>query len=84
MFNTALLPDGVRVIEEHLDAEGMEVVMPGELGAIVEGDGLSAVVGQRREEAGQGLSDGGGGLARGRTARRRREVRSWRVRTAWP
>ena len=50
---------------EGLDAEGMEVVMPGELGAIVEDDGLAAVGGQGGEEAGQGLSDRGGGRGRG-------------------
>ena len=36
---------GVRVAEEGLDAEGMEV-MAGELRAIVEGDGLPAVGGR--------------------------------------
>ena len=50
--------------QEGLDAEGMEVVMPGELGAIVEDDGLAAVGGQGGEEAGQGLSDRGGGRGR--------------------
>ncbi len=38
--------------------------MPGELGAIVEDDGLAAVGGQGGEEAGQGLSDRGGGRGR--------------------
>ena len=65
VFDAALLPGGVRVAEEGLDAEGMEVVMAGELRAIVEGDGLAAVGGQGGEEAGEGLSDRGGGLAGG-------------------
>ena len=63
MFDPALLPRGVRVTEEGLDAEGLEVVMAGELGAIVEGDGLAAV-------GGQGPSDRGGGLAGGARERR--------------
>ena len=45
MFDPALLPGGVRVAEERLDAESMKVVMAGEFGAIVEGDGLAAVGG---------------------------------------
>ena len=62
MFDAALLPGGVRVTEEGLNAAGMEMVMAGELGAIVEGDGLAAVRGQGGEEASEGLSDRGGGL----------------------
>ena len=46
MFDPALLPRDVRVTEEGLNAEGMEMVMAGELGAIVEGDGLAAVGGR--------------------------------------
>ena len=45
MFDPALLPGDVRVTEEGLNAEGMEMVMAGELRAIVEGDGLAAVGG---------------------------------------
>ena len=45
MFDLTLLPGGVRVAEKGLDAEGMEVVMAGELRAIVKGDGLPAVGG---------------------------------------
>ena len=45
VFDSTLLPGGMRVAEERLDAEGMEVVMAGELGAIVSGDGLAAVGG---------------------------------------
>ena len=44
-FDPALLPGGVRVAEEGFYPEGMEVVMPGELRATVEGDGLAAVGG---------------------------------------
>ena len=53
VFNPALLPGCVRVAEEGLDAEGMEV-MAGELRAIVEGDGLPAVGGGRRWDGGAG------------------------------
>ena len=45
MFAPTLLPGGVRVAEEGLDPEGMEVVMAGDLRAMVEGDGLAAVGG---------------------------------------
>ena len=84
VFDAAFLPGGVGVAEEGLDAEGMEVVMRGEFGAVVEGDGLAPLREHGREEVSQGVGDGSGGFAGGRTARRRREVRSWRVRTAWP
>ena len=64
MFNPALLPGGVRVAEKGLDAEGMEVVMAGELRAIVEGDGLPAV-GGRSAAVGDGTAvrEQGGGAA---------------------
>ena len=84
VLDAAFLPGGVTVTEEGLNADGMEAVMRGELRPIVEGDGLAAVRWDVSKEVSQGVGDRGGGFARGRTARRRREVRSWRVRTAWP
>ena len=41
----------------------MQVVVPGELGAVVEGDGLAPGGRQRGQQVGQGLRDGSGGLA---------------------
>ena len=80
VLDAAFLPGGVTVTEEGLDAAGMEVVMRGEFRAVVEGDSLAAVRGHGREAVGEGMGDGSGGFAGGRTARRRREVRSWRAR----
>ena len=83
IFDPALLPGRMRITEKRLEAEGMEVVMPGELGAVIEGDGLPPCGGQRSQQDGQDRGDGGG-LPGGRAARSRREWRSWRVRRAWP
>ena len=65
VLDAAFLPGGVKVTEEGLDAEGMEVMMRGEFGAVVEGDGLAAVRWDGSEEVSQGVGDRGGGLARG-------------------
>ena len=51
--------------KEGLEAKGMEVVMPGELRAVVEGDGLPPGRGQGSQEAGHGLGDRSGRLAGG-------------------
>ena len=47
------------VTEERLDAEGMELVMAGELGAIVEGDGLAPGRRQGAQQPGEGCGDRG-------------------------
>ena len=65
VLDAAFLPGGVKVTEEGLDAEGMEVMMRGEFGAVVEGDGLAAVRWDGSEEVSEGVGDRGGGLARG-------------------
>ena len=59
VFDSPRLPGGVRVTEERLGPESMEVVMAGELRAIVKGDRPPAVRGQRDEE----VSDRVSGLA---------------------
>ena len=63
VFDPAFLPGGIRVAEEGRDPERLEVGVPGELGAVVEGDGLPPGRRQRGQQVGQGLRDGGGGLA---------------------
>ena len=59
VFDAALLPGGMGVTEERLDAEGMELVMAGEFGAVVEGDGLAPGGGQRAQQPGEGGGDRG-------------------------
>ncbi len=71
IFDPTLLPGRMRITEKRLEAEGMEVVMPGELGAVIEGDGLPPCGGQRSQQDGQDRGDGGG-LPGGRAARGRR------------
>ena len=63
VLDAALLPGRVGVAEEGRDAKGMELMMAGELGAIVASDGLAPGGRQGCEEAGQGTGDGGGGFA---------------------
>ena len=41
VLDASLLPRRVGVTKEGLDAEGVESMMPGELGAVVEGDRLA-------------------------------------------
>ena len=41
VFNAALLPGRVRIAEEGLDRQAAQSMMTGELGTVVEGDGLT-------------------------------------------
>jgi hypothetical protein len=51
VLDAALLPRCVGIAEEGLDAQGLaQGVVLGELGAVVEGDGLAKRCGQRREQ----------------------------------
>src|SRR4051812_1764766 len=65
VFDAAFLPGGVGVAEEGLDGEGVELVVAGELGSVVEGDGLAHGRGQRGEQLGDGFGDGACGLSGG-------------------
>ena len=58
VFDTALLPGGVGVAEESLDAE---LVVECELGAVVEGEAFPEVLGDGIEEPGEVLFGAGGG-----------------------
>jgi hypothetical protein len=59
ILDAAFLPGGMGVAEEGLEAEAtVEPVMLGELGAVVEGDGLSQLAGQVGEQAFNGGCDG--------------------------
>ena len=61
VLDAALLPGAVGIAEEGLDAEvGFEAVVLGELGAVVEGDGL-AQLGWQGLEPGDELARGGFG-----------------------
>ena len=46
VLHAPLLPGGSGIAEEGLDAQGMEVVVAGELSAVVEGDGLAPCRGE--------------------------------------
>ncbi len=63
VLDPALLPGGVGVAAAGGEAERLEAVMAGALGAVVEGDGLAPGGRQGRQELGQGGRDGGGGCA---------------------
>ncbi|WYJ35927.1 hypothetical protein HAP54_000029815 [Bradyrhizobium sp. 2S1] len=51
ILDAALLPGRVRIAEEGLDREAVQRRVAGELGAIVEGDGLAQVLWQGCEQA---------------------------------
>ena len=58
VLDAALLPRRVGVTEEGLDAERVEPVMPGELGAVIEGDRLTPWGGQWSQYPCHDLSHG--------------------------
>ena len=62
VFDTALLPGRVGIAKEGFDGEAMKQPMTGELGAIVEGDGLAQPRRQVFEERAQMRGDAIGGL----------------------
>jgi hypothetical protein len=63
VFDSAFLPRRVRVTEESLEAEALsQSVMEGELGSVIEGDGLAQLGGQGGEQRGDGIGDGAGSL----------------------
>src|SRR6266851_2775845 len=63
VLDAALLPRGVGVTEEGLNAQGLaQAVVVGELGAVIEGDGLSKFLGERGEQGLNVLRHGCGGL----------------------
>src|SRR5207244_10648627 len=64
VFDTALLPGRVGIEKEGFDGEAMKQPMTGELGAIVEGDGLAQPRRQVFEERAQMRGDAIGGRVR--------------------
>src|SRR5688572_3609480 len=65
VFDAAFLPGAVGIAEEGLDTKLLvELVVPGELGAVVEGDGSSQVLGKSLEQATE-RAGGDGCLAAG-------------------
>ena len=54
VLHAALLPGGMGIAEEGLDAQGVEAVVAGELGAVVEGEGLAPRRGKVTQQALQG------------------------------
>src|SRR5487761_985393 len=66
VFDAALLPGGVRITEEGFESEALpQAVVVGELGSVVEGDGLAQLAWQRGEHRLDGSGHGGrllGGL----------------------
>src|SRR5215210_4055009 len=68
VLDAAFLPRSVRIAEEGLYADGFEVVVAGELGAIVEGDGAAERLGQSAEGSSDGRSDRLGVFGRQGTA----------------
>ena len=58
--------------------------MPGELGAVVEGEGLAPRRGRSRSRRSRVAAVASAPLLPWRTATRRREARSWRARTTGP
>src|SRR6266851_1815913 len=65
VFDAALLPGAMGIAEEGLHAElGVELMVEGELGAVIEGDGLAQPIGQRLEPSEELLNGWLGGFAR--------------------
>ena len=73
VFNAAFLPRRIGVTEEGLDIQRMEVVVAGELGAIVKGDCLAPGSGSGARMSRMALAIGSAALLGGRTAMSRRE-----------
>ena len=65
VFDAALLPRAMGIAEEGLHAElGVELMVEGELGAVIEGDGLAQPIGQRLEPSEELVNGWLGGFAR--------------------
>ena len=65
VFDPSFLPGRVGVTAEGFDPEGMELVVAGELGTIVEGDRLPPGGGQGPQQSGEGGGNRGGRFAGG-------------------
>ena len=65
VLHTPFLPGGADIAEEGLDAQGMELVMPRELGAVVECDTLAPLGREGGQDGSHCLGDGVSGLAWG-------------------
>ena len=63
VLDAAFLPGCVRIAEEGLDREAVQRQMTGELGAVVESDGLAQLLRQVREEAHEMAGNTAGNLA---------------------
>ena len=68
ILDSAFLPGRMGIAEESLDSQGMEVIVASELGAVVEGDSLAPGLGQRSQDAGDGVGVGASSFT-GRTKR---------------
>ena len=65
VLHPPFLPGGADIAEEGLDTQGMELVMPGELGAVVEGDTPAPLGWEGGQDGSHSLGDRVGGLAWG-------------------
>ena len=65
VLDATLLPRRVGIAEEGLETEGMELVMLGELGAVVESNGLTPLRRERAENGRHGVGNRVGFFRRG-------------------
>src|ERR1043166_8164657 len=63
IFDAALLPGCVGIAEEGLDRELMQCEVAGELGSVIEGDGMAQRLGHSSEQPEEMAGDTFGGLA---------------------
>ena len=63
VFDTALLPGRVGIAEEGADRQAVQLMMAGEFGAVVEGDGLTQLLGQSAEQIEEMTGNAVSGLA---------------------
>jgi len=82
ILDPAFLPWCIGITEERLDAEAVEFMMVGELGAVVEGDGPPQRLGQACEQPLE-LARNRPALLCGLVASRMRDFRSCTASTAW-
>ena len=81
VLHLPFLPGGADIAEEGLDTQGMELVMPGELGAVVEGDTPAPLGWEGARMEAIAWTMGSAALPGARRAMSRREWRSWRLRS---
>ncbi len=85
VLDTPFLPERMGIAEESLDAEGVKLVMAGELRPVVKIDCLPSLTRESTQDLGAMLPAVGQAVLTGdRRAMRRRVWRSSRVKTACP